>query len=56
MKKDVGIAVDCKLNMTHRCDNGLEKVNAMLGCIKRSIFYSAMVRLYSNMSELPGMV
>ena len=51
-KKDLGIVVDHKLNMSPTCDEVIKNVNTILGCIKRSIVSKScevLVPLYSTL-------
>ncbi|KAF7246491.1 PDZ domain-containing RING finger protein 4 [Varanus komodoensis] len=36
-ERDLGVLVDCRLNMSQQCDAVVKRVNATLGCIARSV-------------------
>ncbi|KAF7238277.1 hypothetical protein EYD10_15003 [Varanus komodoensis] len=36
-ERDLGVLVDCRLNMSQQCDAVVKRANATLGCIARSV-------------------
>jgi len=55
-EKDFGVPVDEKLDMRHQCALAAQKVNPILGCIKRSVASRLRILLLCSSETPPGLL
>ena len=51
-ERDLGVRVDCKLNMSSQCDLVTKKANSLLGCISKAIASKSRERSLPHFIQL----